>query len=142
MIYVFHPELCSKRTLDIIEYRKNNPCLTLQQVADKFGVSRENIRQKCRRSGIESKSLRYRKKVCPLCKVNNLKRLQVICAECYHKQHNVILICDNCGIEFNRFQTTVIHNLDKDRNKHVFCGRKCFYLFYKGRSKPHHKFDI
>ena len=79
----------------VIETRKRNPCATLQQIGDKFGVSRERIRQILEPYGFP-KGITIRRKVaghspiCPICggkKVQNAK----FCRSCYHEQHWVTL---------------------------------------------------
>jgi uncharacterized CHY-type Zn-finger protein len=72
----------SKHSLEIIEYRKNNPCLTLQQVGNKYGISRERVRQILKRA--KEKTTHY----------YNNKKVAVVCSQCnkifYLKEYDLI----------------------------------------------------
>jgi len=74
----------SKHSLEIIEYRKNNPCLTLQQVGNKYGISRERVRQILKRAKEKTTNYYYR----------GLHQVAVVCSQCgktfYLKEYDLI----------------------------------------------------
>lgn len=49
------------------------------------------------------------------------------CYKCYFKSRHVKVECDYCGILFERYQSQLIYTLGKNHQRHIFCGRECFY---------------
>ena len=118
----------SKITGGIIEERKKNPCLTLQQIGDKYGVSKEYIRQVLNREGLPTKHF-IQNYVCNYCE-KILHRRKLFCNHiCMRKYHDVQMICDYCGKTFTR----KIHNikislrrpLGGKGQKKFFCNKSC-----------------
>lgn len=62
---------------------------------------------------------------CPQCgKV--VKRHQLFCSRrCRHQYSEIQVICDECGINFFRSKSMLLHQLKKHEQKHLFCNHKC-----------------
>jgi len=121
--------------LDVVETKLRNPCATLQQIADKYKVTRERIRQILEPYNLPTgNSMRaYKPRVCPECghKITNSKSKR--CGKCYLKEHRVTLACDMCGKLFTRHLSEVIYQENAPAEKRPngkprrnwFCSRHC-----------------
>lgn len=45
--------------------------------------------------------------------------------DCQFEYTHIRVVCDECGTEFRRFQSTLIRRIGKDEQKFVFCSRRC-----------------
>ena len=62
------------------------------------------------------------------------------CLQRHHRLNRyIVLICDECGFGFFRYESLVVHQISKDNHQQIFCNRKCFgrwlarnYGFKKG----------
>lgn len=118
----------------VVETRMRNPCATLQQMGDKYGVSREWIRQMLEPfnfpTGISQRILVSH--TCPNCGGSKGYRAK-LCLKCYTKIHNIQLACSKCEQLFTRNLSEVIfqENVDPDKRPNKkprqfwFCSHKC-----------------
>ena len=115
----------SEKSQKIVKYRKENPCLTLTVIADKFGLTRERIRQIVSRAGIKTRHLSNSSKICPTC--NGVKsRQSKQCMSCFKREHNLDLQCFICEGWFKRNQSKVIKRANTTGQVHFFCSKHCF----------------
>lgn len=109
----------SARTEKIIELRRNNPCMTMQWIADRVGVSRERIRQVLSAAGLRTWSTCIN--IFFYCVHCGKPSKREFCSRQCKKEHNrVSVACFNCGTIINRKIVEIT------RSKRHFCTRGCF----------------
>lgn len=110
----------------IIKERKAIPCATLQQMSDKFGVSRERIRQILKYENLPTRH--YTKHLnCAKCGTRILlNNKSGYCHKCLVEIHRIPLICDECGRLYYRSECQVIHTAkNKQYRGGQFCSNRC-----------------
>lgn len=123
----------STKTYEIILYRKKNPCLDMQAIADHFTklyskpISRERIRQILSRAGERTTSIKYRSgRTCSRCGKPKTPTSSY-CRDCFYDLHRVTLICANplCGTLFEKYQSYVLRGIRKHDQELFFCSKHC-----------------
>lgn len=108
--------------------RINNPCATLQEIGDKFDISRERVRQILKSEELPTKNVSHGiKNICPQCG-NEFPRWpkKIHCSrKCYEQSTQIELACDECGILFTRNTKLFIICLNEREYVHTFCGKQC-----------------
>ena len=121
----------------IVATRRRNPCATLQEIGDKYGVTKERIRQILKEKGEATRHWTARSaartgNVCPSC--GGWKEdISVRCLNCYRLKQRaergstlVPVSCDWCGKITWRYPAWVIRSANSPRHKgHQFCNRRC-----------------
>lgn len=111
------------RNRKIADWFKANPCMTLQQVGDYYGITRERVRQILRAQGAtHSRPTRSATWLCIACQKPSTRwRKTGLCKEC---RSGVQAVCSGCGKLFRRLYSS----LSTRRNTHgrVFCNRECY----------------
>lgn len=123
--------MTTPREQSIIDTRLHNPCATLQQIGDKYGISRERVRQILYRNKVRTSRLSTRKTyTCNHCG-NQFKSSnpRMFCSiKCYSNSRRVWLICSECGGLIHRMQSLMYRydnpKVHRDKNT-VFCNRVC-----------------
>ena len=95
----------------VIRLRKGNPCMTLKQIGDRVGVTRERVRQVLSRAGLPTRAL-----VSP--------KLRYECPGCGKLLLGPMFFCAFC--ESRVLWTERAQKARVRRGlKHVFCSLKC-----------------
>jgi transcription elongation factor Elf1 len=121
----------SQKSKDIIAYRKKYPCLTLQAVGDKFGITRERVRQILDRASSPTRHYIKPKTLytCLNCGKETTYKIGLCSRECRYQYNMIPLVCDNCGVVFHRKKSLAIrHNTGRYKGK-VFCNRDCMHRY-------------
>lgn len=123
-----------QRTQDIVSMRIKNPCATLKQIGDKFGITRERVRQILNKNKLDTHHLCYPKHRCNNCgKPTNHK---LFCSKkCKLEFSKATLICDQCGITFERRVYNMKGNIIRNHSKNTFCSRRCLGLWMFDHAK-------
>lgn len=121
----------------IVATRRSNPCATLLEIGDKYGVSKQRIHQILQKEGEVTRhwtawSAARTGHVCPSCgewKADVSKRCRK-CAISKRKAERgstkVPVSCDWCGKITWRYPSAVIRNANSPRYKaHQFCDKRC-----------------
>ncbi len=117
----------------VIEIRKVNPCALLKDIGDKVGVTRERVRQILKRANLPTRHYII-KRHCAKCGVPVAGGVKY-CAKCHHELHHVKLICDTCGIMFERKLSHILAYPSRMNKRNstlnmkqvgIFCTKKCF----------------
>ena len=127
-----------QKSLDIIEYKKANPCISGSAIARKFNVSRQRINQILAGAGLASASAkRGEVKNCIDCGTRLADPRAVRCGECYrsHLEDEMVpVVCDECGTVFKRRKCQVIFDVKRGYNL-SFCNRECLGRYTGKRNK-------
>jgi hypothetical protein len=110
---------------ELATYRLTHKCATLQQIGNIFGLSRERVRQRLKRAGVETKHFRFVQKYkCNEC--GKESHLKLFCSnECRSKYASIQLECSQCHKIFTRkiyraFRTLVVRG-----SQLTFCDKHC-----------------
>lgn len=124
----------------VIELRGENPWMTLAEIGDRCGVTREAVRQHLHKAGLPTRALRNRR--CYFCnrflKKSDEYRLRrptreipnryYCCLDCLEQIRPgriIMLECEECHTLFPRREKVVIYGIGKRGFQHVWCSRKC-----------------
>jgi len=115
----------------IIDYRVKHPELTLLEIGNRVGVSRERVRQVLTSEQLETKSLKRQPPVFPKCKKCETRvptRNRIYCSdEC--KKTEKTIPCAYCQKEMS-FRISIYNARNRSIKQH--CSRECYYLSRKG----------
>ena len=111
--------LAERRRAEIAAFRMANPCLTLAGIGQRFGVTKERVRQVLARGGATTVALRPPPLMVPL-------------------------ICDNCGIHFERRESIVLKGARSPLyiGKWVACSTSCSLMLLAQRRAPNRKGNL
>jgi hypothetical protein len=118
------------RNQKIAAFKEANPCITLAEIGQHYGISRERVRQIIKKE--TGKGYRRITKPRPLClncgqPCNDLG-YKYCSKECARETHRVTLECYTCGKLFTRRQSHVMRTATSPAyiNKRFYCSKKCF----------------
>ena len=125
----------SNKSYAMALYRLDNPCATLQKIGDKFGVSREAVRQVLNRLEVPTKH-QVQRYICLNCGqviskplVNGVppKFCNRACYVEWEGKNHIPLHCANCGVLFYRRYSEVMGRARNPRYKtdNTFCSKQC-----------------
>jgi len=112
--------------LNAIRARRNNPCATLQRIGDRFGITRERVRQILKEAGKSTVSWRptYICQNCGKEMLGNNRQVKTFCSKkCWIDYHQVPIECEMCGEIFYVRQSIVLSK-HKSHNPR-FCSNTC-----------------
>ncbi len=104
--------------------RKRNPCATLEEIGQKYNVSRERIRQVLSKHGLSTKALVI-KSACMNCNKVIYKSQKFCSRECQHEYARIPVACQQCGKIFKRYQSEITYRFRENSEHRFFCSRKC-----------------
>ena len=123
----------------IIEARKDNPCASMQSIADQLGISRQRVFHILKQAKLPTG--RYRQKyICNHCGKEFIPTVRfgnLYCSrECgkihRYKLHHVTITCSSCGkkkvIILSQYK-----NMTANKDV-VFCSRECMRKFSRKRT--------
>jgi len=121
----------------IIKYRTENPCINMQSIGHKLGVSREYVRYVLKNEGLPTKKFTQRY-ICLNCGDTIPYNHKLFCnRRCRREYSSITIECNNCGILFKRMCSDIIDSHTRSNGKvrkHFFCSRQCHYNYYKGKT--------
>lgn len=122
----------------VIALRTQNPGLTLQQIGNECGITREAVRKHLVKAGLPTKAASDRR--CYFCNRRvepggyrrrrpnkNIPFAHYRCLSCAKEQKKakiVLLECDDCHLLFPR-PARIVRAMAKRGYQHKFCSRKC-----------------
>jgi len=118
-----------------IKLREKSPCMTLQAIGDKCGVSKERVRQILQSERMETKHLDTKTKYyCSRCgkrivdtstRKDGTKLPRKLCKNCYDEWHHVKVTCSVCGKEFEIKTGVLMARLKRSKSKKIICSAGC-----------------
>lgn len=119
---------------EVCTLRQQNPCLTLIEIGDQLGVTRERVRQILKKEGMSTRALyvpKYGRFSCVVCdKVFVPERAtstRLYCSvQCQKEAAMITLSCDWCGNLFKRPIYKEKPTLARHPGKNVFCNKHCY----------------
>lgn len=95
---------------NIVRARRNNPCATLQELGNRFGVTRERVRQVLLQEGKPTSAYRQTY-LCNQCGKDmgvKARWRKFFCSErCYHDYTHIQVACSYCG-ELNEYSISLL----------------------------------
>lgn len=115
----------------VVTLRTVYPCMLLQEIGDKVGLTRERVRQLLKNEGLPTRHHDQRQQYeCLQCHTvyphhRTYGDRQGFCSRaCRAAYRQIPMVCEECGVVFLRRQSDVI-NAAKHGQQHIFCGRLC-----------------
>ena len=109
----------------VMELRSANLTMTLSEIANTVGLSRQRVFQILREEGLPTKHFIRIKKYqyqCLLC--GTISPHKFCSNECQKKWQQVPVTCTRCGQLFYRNITQLLHNY-RHHDKGLFCSKHC-----------------
>ena len=120
----------------VIALRKHNPDMTLIEIGNEIGITRERVRQILVSEQLETRSTSQIPRPMPLCKRCGISvpyRRRTFCsAICQHPAGRVVVNCRYCGKEISLMAS--IYKSRSDRSKYIHCSRTCRDNSRRGQS--------
>ena len=113
----------ANRPLIVAAY-KRTPQLTLEEIGQEFGVSRQRVHQILQKEGVDTHHVTIR--ICSSCgKKLDSKPKSGLCRECGKKSTIATLTCVECGVTFPRKRALA----KRKKSGGVFCSRHCHGIY-------------
>ncbi len=118
-------ELMSTRE-EAIALRRKYPCMTLEVIGAKCGVTRERVRQVLSAEGLETVALHKHYHICPECHCKVFAKWRTFCSPtCHWRYHHVTVQCSNCGALRVRLASHIEVAARRGFAAHFFCNKFC-----------------
>lgn len=116
---------------DVLVMRQKNPCATLQEIGDRFGVTRERIRQILTENNLPTRHFVQNQYICLNCRqpFKRPHKGHLFCSlKCRHDYAYIKIACTWCG-KLNEYHAKTmlwkIQNNPLARGKASFCDKHC-----------------
>ena len=119
----------------VIKLRQKSPCMTLQAIGEKCGVTKERVRQILQSEEMETKHIDTKTKYyCSRCgkrivdtstRKDGTKLPRKLCKNCYDEAHHVKVTCSVCGKEFEIKTGVLMARLRRSKSKKIICSAVC-----------------
>ena len=114
--------------LGICLTRKENPEMTLQEIGNKFDLSRERVRQILKQMDLPTKHKSFgsiiTQTICPKCGRQKLYRAKY-CRKCRKELLYEFVQCETCRIPIKRRISYTSYMKERRGYKHIWCSKKC-----------------
>jgi predicted transcriptional regulator len=116
--------LCESNTRKlVIKLRSADLFMTMSEIAQKVGISRQRVHQILQKEGLstkhKTKKCRYK---CPVC--GTISTWKFCSVECKRKWQLIPIICSRCGNLFTRNKYQFLNNYRHHGNA-LFCSKHC-----------------
>ncbi len=123
----------------VIDFRKANPCFTMETVATHFGCTREYVRQILKANGMPTWHL-FTHKHCIVCGKDMYQdRISFCSNKCKREHVNIPIECENCGKIFTVRASYLLSRIRTKRPEPRFCSKRCQGAWIGKNHKPYHK---
>ena len=115
------------RRTRVVELRIHHPHMTLREIGEELGITRERVRQILVTENLETRSSARMPMPMPACKRcgNPVPyRKRIFCSRmCHRPNGRIIVICHSCGKAISLM--TSIYKSRHARAAHIHCSRTC-----------------
>jgi len=119
----------AERNAKIVRWATENPCSSLEQIGRYYGISRERVRQVIAKAGkhkIAAQTARPPRRICEICGDGLTGDARHYHQQCKQARAWVTVICDGCGISFQKRANHVIRAQHDSRyTGRIFCSVPC-----------------
>lgn len=124
----------------IVAYRRDNPDMTLIEIGELVGVSKERVRQILSKANVETRSTNRIPKPLPNCRRCGEivpTRNRIYCSnECQHPDGRTIVNCHFCNKEVNL--TSAQYRTRLRRSSFIHCSKDCMYASQRGMTRKNY----
>ena len=119
------PRKRKSRIDKIVSYRQEHPYDTLEQIGERFEVSRMYIHKVLTKTSTPTTRIkRVNIKYCLECKEPSTREVHT--GKCHFKYYNIKVTCAFCRIPFYRKRAKIIQTYNRGYKK-LYCTRQCYY---------------
>jgi hypothetical protein len=112
----------------VIKKRELNPCATIQQIGDEFGISRERVRQILASENLPTRHWVQRRFICNNCGMTFTRarnKSRIFCsAKCKKEYYHATLRCDACG-QLYSIPYFLVQGCIRLGCQHFYCSASC-----------------
>jgi hypothetical protein len=112
----------------VVRERYNNPCATLLQIGNKYGVSKQWVSKILETADLPTKHWKP-SYICNNCSKEFFPaqgRSKSFCStECRITYATATLVCEECGKLFQRKYSRIKDKLTREKQQHFYCSRVC-----------------
>lgn len=135
------------RNEKIVAWAKANPCSTLQEIGDYYGITWQRVQQIIARAGEHKKSApsaRKKMATCDVCghetpeshRLAKQRLRPYRCWPCKSANRFIAVSCLECGLSVQRERNNVIRSANDPQYKgRTFCGHSCAAI-YRQKHEP------
>ena len=109
-------------------FKQDHPLMTLQQIADHFGVSKPYIYKVLKNNGEPTNNRLKRTKAyyCTHCQTFLPKKKKFCSNECSFRYRNLKVNCAVCHVPFYRKRSNLKYKLSQGQ-VYIYCSKRCMY---------------
>jgi hypothetical protein len=112
----------------VVRERHNNPCATLKQIADKYGVTKERVRQILSAADLPTRHWKQGY-ICNSCGREFYPAYghsKLFCGTDCRKEYGLVTVeCEACGKLYQMSYFELIRKVVKLGQRHFYCSRRC-----------------
>ena len=105
--------------------REANPCATLQQIGDKYGVTREWVRQILSQEGLPTAAIIEKHLIYCLNCGKETSTPKFCNLDCFSAYHHIEVVCSQCDKLFPLRRSTLIAHVKRNTSGLLFCSMRC-----------------
>lgn len=139
----------------VLAMRKVTPCISMQEIGEKLGITRERVRQILKSAGQPTKHYVARHMCAGCGRKLQSNNKSGYCQKCSKERNRIPLVCDECSTLFYRTKAEVLNRAKQNGYEgKVFCSKHCqgvnlariarfsIHLEHASRTKGKSKYDI
>ena len=106
--------------------REANPCATLQQIGDKYGITRERVRQILLHDKLPTAAIIEKRIIYCLNCGKETPNAKFCNQECRYAYYHIEVLCSQCSKMFSLCQSSLIVRTKRSKTGLLFCSKQCW----------------